>query len=185
MLPLVVLLASLGAAPKKKAAPPPPPPAPVTAPMPKVEAALGSSVLQVMQTAGMVKTFRVDDAGGLRPDPARAIASDFVRGQEGLQLDAAKLEALRSILYDEKSYRFDADTARCTFVPHLSFSFVNQIERVEAVVSFSCNQVVFIVGKTGGRWLPKGRFDVRPARAKLLALAKDLLPADAATQRLK
>lgn len=153
--------------------------------MPKVEEALSGGVLELLTTATHVQTFRVRDAGGLRPDPARAIASDFVRGEAGVELDPAQLFALRSVLYDEKSYRLSVDTARCSFAPHLSFQFQSGLDSVEALVSFTCNQVLFVVGKAGGRWLPKGRFDLRPARAKLVALAKETLPRDAETQRLK
>ena len=67
----------------------------------------------------------------------------------------------------------------------MSFQVKSGIDTVETLVSFGCNQVLFFIGKPGGRWLPGGTFDVKPARAKLLALAKQALPNDAATQALK
>jgi hypothetical protein len=48
-----------------------------------------------------------------------------------------------------------------------------------------CSQVLFMLGKPGGRWLPSGTFDVKPVRAKLLELAKATLDKDAPTQALK
>lgn len=185
---LVVLVSSftLAAPPKakgKKA--PPPPPAPVTEPMAKVREALGDTVLDAVRGATKVQVFRVGDSGGLRPDPAKAIASDFVRGVAGKELDAPTLESLRSVLYDEKSYRLEADVSKCRFVPHLSFQWSSGLGTLEALVSFSCNQVLFIVGKAGGRWVPQGTFDLKPARKKLVDLAKATLPQDAETQNLK
>ncbi|MCU0696099.1 MAG: hypothetical protein MUC96_06200, partial [Myxococcaceae bacterium] len=59
------------------------------------------------------------------------------------------------------------------------------VDTVEAVVSFKCSQVLFMLGKPGGRWLPSGTFDVKPVRAKLLELAKATLDKDAPTQALK
>ena len=41
------------------------------------------------------------------------------------------------------------------------------------------------LGKPGGRWLPSGSFDIKPARAKLLELAKAMMDKDAPTQNLK
>jgi hypothetical protein len=169
--------------PKKKGPPPPPPP--VTEPMPKVSEALGDTVLNGIANATKVQVFRVADSGGLRPDPAKAILSDFVRGNPGNELDAKSLEALRSALYDEKSYRFEADVAKCRFVPHLSFQMQVGLDTLEAVVSFSCNEVLFALGKQGGRWVPQGTFDMKPARKKLLELAKATLPQDKETQALK
>ncbi|MBL8916776.1 MAG: hypothetical protein JNM17_39100 [Archangium sp.] len=179
----VLSLVAVGA-PKKKKGPPPPPP-PVTEPMPKVSEALGDTVLNGIANATKVQVFRVADSGGLRPDPAKAILSDFIRGNPGNELDARALEGLRSMLYDDKSYKFESDVAKCRFVPHLSFQMQVGLETLEAVVSFSCNQVLFALGKQGGRWVPQGTFDVKPARKKLLELAKATLPQDKETQALK
>ena len=183
---LLVLLATpvFAAAPKKNKAPPPPP-APITEPTPKVTEALGDTVLGSMASATKVQAFRVTDSGGLRPDPAKAIASDFVRGAPGKELDAETLGTLKSVLYDEKSFRLEEDVSKCRFVPHLSFQMQSGIGTLEALVSFSCNQVLFILGKPGGRWVPQGTFDFKPSRKKLIELAKATLPQDAATQNLK
>jgi hypothetical protein len=184
---LVVVVASVafaGPKAKPKKGPPPPPP-PVTAPTAKVSEALGDTVLASIANATKVQVFRVGDAGGLRPDPAKAIASEFVRGAPGLALDAKGLEALRSVLYDDKSYRLEQDVAKCRFGPFLSFQFSAGLDTLEALVSFSCNQVLFVIGKQGGRWVPQGTFDVKPARQKLLELAKATLPQDRETQALK
>lgn len=182
---LIVLLPVLAvAAPKKKKQAPPPPPPPVTAPTPGVTENLSDAVLSVLRDATKVQAFRAADSGGLRPDPAKAIGSDFVRGEAGNELSPADLEALRGVLYDEKSYRFTQDVARCRFAPHLSFRAEAGHDTLEVLVSFSCNQVLFFFGKPGGRWVPKGTFDVKPARAKLLSLAKQVLPQDRATQQL-
>lgn len=185
-LALVVLSSLAFAAPKTKPKKgPPPPPPPVTEPMPRVVEALSSSVLDLVVSATKVQAFRVSDSGGLRPDPAKAIAAEFERGAAGKELDAAALVALRSVLYDEKSYRLEQDTAKCRFAAHLSFQMQSGLDTLEALISFKCNQVLFVVGKPGGRWLPKGTFDLKPARKKLLELAKATLPQDAATQNLK
>lgn len=181
---VLLALPVFGAPSKKKKGPPPPPP-PVTAPMPKVTEALGDTVLSSMANATKVQVFRVSDSGGLRPDPAKAIASEFVRGDAGKELDARQLEQLKSVLYDDKSFRFEQDVSKCRFVPHLSFQMQSGIGTLEALVSFSCNQVLFVLGKPGGRWLPQGTFDLRPARAKLIELAKVTLPQDRDTQNLK
>ncbi len=181
---LVLVPALVGAAPKKKKAPPPPPP-PVTAPTPQVVENVSDSVRALLRDAERVQAFRVEGSGGLRPDPARAIADEFVRGAAGSELSAEDLAALRSVLYDEKSYRFSQDVARCRFAPHLSFQAQAGIDTLEVVVSFSCNQVLYVIGKPGGRWVPKGTFDVRPARGRLVALAKRLLPEDRATRELR
>lgn len=182
---LFVLLAvpAFGAG-KKKKGPPPPPPL-LTAPTAKVTEALGDSVLGSVTGATKVQVFRVSDSGGLRPDPAKAIASDFVRGEAGKELDAKQLETLRSLLYDDKSFRFEQDVSKCGFTPHLSFQMQTGIGTLEALVSFKCNQVLFVQGKPGGRWVPQGTFDLKPARKKLVELAKAALPTDADTQNLK
>ena len=175
---------ALGGPPKKKKAPPPPPP-PVTAPTPLVRENLSEKTLSVLEGAEKVLSFSVSDSGGLRPDPEKAIASDFVRGEAGAELDAKQVERLRSVLYDEKSFRFNQDVSKCRFVPHLSFQLKAGIDTLEALVSFSCNQVLFVVGKPGGRWLPQGTFDVKPARSKLMELAKATLKKDQKVQGLK
>lgn len=177
-------LLALGAAPKKKKGPPPPPP-PVTSPMPKVSESLSNTVLEGIASAEKVQVFRVADSGGLRPDPSKAILSDFVRGAAGNELDARALEELRSVLYDDKSYRFTTDVSKCRFVPYLSFQMQVGLDTLEAVVSFSCNQVLFALGKQGGRWVPQGTWDLKPARKKLIDLAKATLPQDQETQALK
>ena len=180
----LLALPVFGAPQKKKKVPPPLPP-PVTAPMPKVTDALGDTVLSSIMNATKMQVFRVSDSGGLRPDPAKAIASEFVRGDAGKELDVKQLELLRSLLYDEKSFRFEQDVSKCRFLPHLSFQMQSGIGTLEALVSFSCNQVLFVLGKPGGRWLPQGTFDLKPVRAKLLELAKATLPQDRDTQNLK
>lgn len=180
----LLALPVFGAPQKKKKVPPPLPP-PVTAPMPKVTDALGDTVLSSIMNATKMQVFRVSDSGGLRPDPAKAIASEFVRGDAGKELDVKQLELLRSLLYDEQSFRFEQDVSKCRFLPHLSFQMQSGIGTLEALVSFSCNQVLFVLGKPGGRWLPQGTFDLKPVRAKLLELAKATLPQDRDTQNLK
>ena len=184
---LFMLLAvpAFGAPRPKKKKGPPPPPAPLTAPTAKVSEALGDTVLGSLTGATKVQAFRVSDSGGLRPDPAKAIASDFVRGAAGKELDPATLEALKSLLYDDKSFRFEQDVSKCRFAPHLSFQMQSGIGTLETLVSFSCNQVLFVLGKPGGRWVPQGTFDLKPARKKLLELARATLPQDAETQNLK
>lgn len=182
----VVLAVPVFAAPKKKKGPPPPPPPPpVTEPTAKVSEALGDTVLGSLAGATRVQVFRVSDSGGLRPDPSRAIASDFVRGAPGKELDPKELQALRSLLYDDKSFRFEQDVSKCRFLPHLSFQMQSGIGTLEALVSFSCNQVLFVLGKPGGRWVPQGTFDLKPARQQLLELARATLPQDRDTQNLK
>jgi hypothetical protein len=187
----VILLALLAstvafAAPKKKGkAPPPPPPPPPTSPMPKVEENVSEKVLTVLASATKVQTFRVIGSGGIRPDPSKAIGSEFVRDAPGKELSADQLAALRGVLYDEKTYRFEQDVAKCNFTPDVSFQAQSGVDTVEGVVSFKCSQVLFMLGKPGGRWLPSGTFDVKPARAKLLDLAKATLDKDAATQALR
>lgn len=180
----VLLAVPAVAAPKKKKGPPPPPPL-ITAPTEKVTEALGDNVLGSLTGASKVQVFRVSDSGGLRPEPSKAILSEFVRGNAGKELDPKLLEGLRAVLYDDKSYRLDQDVAKCNFVPHLSFQMQSGIGTLEALVSFSCNQVFFVLGKPGGRWVPGGRFDLKPARKKLVELAKATLPQDAEIQNLK
>jgi hypothetical protein len=184
---LLLIPALAFASPRKGKPPkaPAPPPPPVTAPMPKVSENVGDAVLARLQQAEAARSFRVDDSGGLRPDPARAIGSDFVRGVEGEALTGDALVTLKSVLFDEQSYRFTQDVGRCRFVPHASFQVQEGIETLEVLVSFSCNQVLFFSGKPGGRWLPRGTFDVKPARAKLLELVRVAFPKDGATQALR
>lgn len=175
---------AISAAPAKKKAPPPVE-VRLTEPTVKVTEALGATVLDSLAGATKVQVFRVSDSGGLRPDPERAIASDFLRGAPGKELDARELETLRGLLYDHKSFRFEQDVSRCRFAPHLSFQTQSGIGTLETLVSFSCNQVLFVLGKPGGRWIPQGTFDVKPVRKRLIQLAKVALPKDAATQNLK
>jgi hypothetical protein len=190
-LALLLLLASVpaAAAPKKNAkkAPPAPPPVP-TAPMPQVKENLGDSVQQLLVGSTRVLVWRVSDTGGLRPDPAKAIGSDFQREAAGKELSADEVKTLKGLLYDDKSYRFSQDVARCNFVPHLSFQVQGpdaSVSTLDALVSFKCDQLLFFIGKPGGRWLPGGTFDVKPMHKKLVELAKVALPTDAATQNLK
>jgi len=178
-----------GAAPKKKPAvvkaPPPPLPPVPTKPMPKVLSEVGERVTGVVLQATHVQTWRVASTGGLQPDKTRAIGTDFQREVAGKELGETDLAALRGVLFDEKSYRFDQDVSKCDFTPNLSFQMQSGLDTVETLVSFKCAQVLYFIGKPGGRWLPAGTFDVKPARAKLLTLAKGTMPQDPATQALK
>lgn len=187
VLAMVVLTASVafGGPKKKPKAPPPPPPPPPTSPMPKVQENLSEKVLEVWAQATKVQAWRVASTGGVRPDPAKAIGSDWVRETSGKELAAADLATLRGVLYDDKTYRFEQDVSRCNFTPDVSFQALSGVDTVEGVISFKCNQVVFMLGKPGGRWLPSGSFDVKPGRVKLLELAKALLDKDPVTQSLK
>ncbi len=185
LLALVVASVSFAAPKKKPKAPPPPPPPPPTSPMPKVEENLSEKVLQVWANATKVQAWRVMSTGGVRPDPTKAIGSEWTREAAGKELSAVELATLRGLLYDEKMYRFDQDVSKCNFVPDVSFQALSGVDTVEGVISFKCSQVVFMLGKPGGRWLPSGSFDVKPARAKLLELAKAMLNTDAPTQNLK
>jgi hypothetical protein len=183
--PLVLAGAALGAPAKKKAPAPPAPPPLLTAPTPKVQEALSDKALTVLDAAERAQAYEARDSGGLRPDPARAIASDFVRGEAGAELDPKQLARLKSLLYDERSYRLEQDVSRCRFVPQVSFQLQAGLDTLETLVSFSCNQVLFITGKPGGRWIPLGTFDVKPARKALLALAQATLPKSEALKRLR
>lgn len=181
---LVVLASSVAlAAPRKGPRKPPPPPP--TAPMPKVQENVNDKVLTALESATKVQAWRVATSGGLRPDPAKAIGSDFVREVAGKDLDAAQLARLKGILYDDKSYRFAASVAGCDFIPDVSFQVTSGIDTVEALVSFKCSQVLFYIGKPGNRWLPGGTFDVKPARKPLLELAKLVMEGDKPSQALK
>ena len=142
--------------------------------MPKVEENLSEKVLEVWAKATKVQAWRVMSTGGVRPDPTKAIGSEWTREAAGKEFSAVELATLRGVLYDEKMYRFDQDVAKCNFTPDVSFQALSGVDTVEGVVSFKCSQVVFMLGKPGGRWLPSGSFDVKPARAKLLELAKAL-----------
>lgn len=178
---------SAAAAPKKKKKPTPPPPPP-TAPMPKVKENVSDAVQELLAASDRVQVWRVTDTGGLRPDPKRAIGSDFQREQAGKELTADEVKALKGLLYDDKSYRFGQDVSRCGFVPHLSFHVEGadaNVSTLEALVSFKCNQLLFFIGKPGGRWLPSGTFDIKPVRKKLIDVAQAALPTDAETQNLK
>lgn len=187
---LVVVACTALAAPKKNKkpkAPPPPPPVP-TAPMPKVKENLSDAVQELLAGSAKVVVWRVTDTGGLRPDPARAIGTDFQREAAGKELTGEELKALKGLLYDDKSYRFAQDVSKCNFVPHLSFQVQGpdgSVGTLEALVSFKCDQLFFFIGKPGGRWLPGGTFDVKPLHKKLVDVAKATLPTDAATQNLK
>jgi len=185
LLALVVASFSFAAPKKPPKAPPLPPPPPPTSPMPKVEENLSEKVLQVWANATKVQAWRVMSTGGVRPDPTKAIGSEWTREAAGKALGAAELATLRGLLYDEKTYRFDQDVSKCNFAPDVSFQASSGVDTVEGVISFKCSQVVFMLGKPGGRWLPSGSFDVKPARAKLLELAKAMLNTDAPTQNLK
>lgn len=188
LLATLLLAATAAAASKKSKKKPAPPPPPPTAPMPKVKENLSDAVQELLASSTRVQVWRVSDTGGLRPDPARAIGSDFQREQAGKELGADEMKALKGLLYDDKSYRFERDVSRCNFVPHLSFHVEGadaSVSTLEALVSFKCDQLLFFIGKPGGRWLPGGTFDVRPMRKKLIALAQAALPQDAATQNLK
>lgn len=153
--------------------------------MPKVEENVSEKVLAVWANATKVQAWRVISSGGLRPDPTKAIGTEWTREAAGQELGAKELETLRGLLYDEKSYRFEQDVSKCNFAPDVSFQAQSGVDTVEGVLSFKCSQVVFMLGKPGGRWLPSGSFDVKPARAKLLELAKAMLDKDAPTQNLK
>ncbi len=48
-------------------------------------------------------------------------------------------------------FRFEQDVSKCNFKPHLSFQMQSGIGTLEALVSFSCDQVLFVLGKPGGR----------------------------------
>lgn len=188
LLATLLLAATAAAASKKTKKKPAPPPPPPTAPMPKVKENLSDSVQELLASSTKIQVWRVTDTGGLRPDPARAIGSDFQRDQPGKELTADDMKALKGLLYDDKSYRFTQDVSRCNFVPHLSFRVEGadaNVSTLEALVSFKCNQLLFFIGKPGGRWLPGGTFDVKPVRKKLIAMAQAALPQDADTQNLK
>ena len=153
--------------------------------MPKVEENVSEKVLAVWANATKVQAWRVISSGGLRPDPTKAIGTEWTREVAGQELGPKELATLRGILYDEKSYRFEQDVSKCNFVPDVSFQAQAGVDTVEGVLSFKCSQVVFMLGKPGGRWLPSGSFDVKPGRAKLLELSKAMLENDVPTRNLK
>jgi hypothetical protein len=181
LLALTALLASAG--PKGKAAKPPPA-APLTAPTAATLEALGDRTLSMVASGAVVAT-DVKAMTGVRPEPAKAIGSEFERVLPPATLTEPQAQTLRAILYDDRSYRLGADVSRCAFSPHASFGFQNGLETLELVVSFSCNQLLVMAGKPGGRWLSGGTFDVKPSRAALLKLLRAVLPANSAVQGLK
>lgn len=170
---------------KKKAKPPPPPPAPLTAPSAKLSDAMGGKVAELMVAATKIEVARTSYTQGIRPDPAKAIGSDFQREGAWKELTPKDVEALRQIVYSDKSFNLKANVAGCSFEPSVVFQLTaGGLDTQHMLLSFKCNQVLFFTVKPGGRAVPGVALDVKPARKKLLELVKALLPQDSALQAI-
>ncbi len=181
--------ASTSFAGKKKQ--PKPAPAAPAAPAPelkepteKVTEAFGDKVVALLKGMETATAWRVSDPGQ-RPDPSKAIGSDFQREAKGKELSADDLKRLRQVLYDEKSFRLTTVQGSCNFSPDVAFDGQAGIDSLQILVSFKCNTLMFFTAKPGGRSLPGAAVDFKPSHKQLLAIAKDLLPQDATTQSLK
>ena len=186
---LALCVSSLALAAKKKtpppaAPPPPPPPAELKEPNDKVTEAFGDKVVALLKAMETATAWRVSDPGQ-RPDPTKAIGSDFQREAKGKDLSADDMKKLRQLLYDAKSFRLDNAQGNCNFSPDVAFDGQSGVESLQILVSFKCSTLMFFTAKTGGRSVPGAAVDFKPSRKQLLALAKGLLPQDAQTQALK
>jgi len=115
---IALCLSSLAWAGKKKKPPAaPPPPAPeLKEPAEKVTEAFGDKVVTLLAGMETATAWRVSDPGQ-RPDPTRAIGSDFQREAKGKELTGDDLKKLRQLLYDEKSFRLTSVQGNCSFSP--------------------------------------------------------------------
>ncbi len=181
----LVMFVSLAAfaAPKKKKAPPPPPP-PLTAPSPRLADAMGGKVAELIVAATKLEVARTSYTQGIRPDPARAIGSDFQREGAWKELKPAEADQLRQLVYADKSFNLKAKFG-CSFEPDVVFQLTaGGLDTQHMLLSFKCNQVMFFTVKPGGRAVPGFALDVKPSRKKWLELVKALLPQDSALQAI-
>ncbi len=184
---LALCVSSIALAGKKKpppAKPPPPPPPELKEPAEKVSEAFGDKVTALLKGLESATAWRVSDPGQ-RPDPTRAIGSDFQREVKGKDFSADELKQLRQLLYSEKSFRLSQSAANCNFSPDVAFDAQAGIDSLQILVSFKCSTLMFFTAKPGGRSVPGAAVDFKPARKQLLSLAKELLPQDGPTQALK
>ena len=146
---------------------------------------MGGNVAQMLVAATKFEIARTSYTQGIRPAADKAIGSDFQRESAWKELPQAAIEALHSIVYDEKSFRLSASVAGCNFVPDVVFQLTSaSLDTQQMLVSFKCNQVLFFTVKTGGRAVPGMALDFKPSRKKMLELVKGLLPQDSALQVL-
>ena len=191
LLILVLCFSSVAFAGKKKVPPAKTAPAAPAAPVPelkepteKVTEAFGDKVVTLLKGMESATAWRVSDPGQ-RPDPSKAIGSDFQREAKGKDLSADHLKRLRQVLYDEKSFRLTTVESNCNFSPDIAFDGQAGIDSLQILVSFKCNTLMFFTGKPGGRSVPGAAVDFKPSHKQLLTLAKELLPQDSPTQLLK
>jgi hypothetical protein len=160
------------------------PPPELKEPQDKVTEAFGDKVVALLKGMETATAWRVSDPGQ-RPDPAKAIGSDFQREAKGKDLSADDLKRLRQVLYDEKSFRLTTVQNNCNFSPDIAFDGQAGIDSLQILVSFKCNTMMFFTTKPGGRSVPGTSVDFKPSHKQLLTLAKELLPQDSPTQSLK
>lgn len=186
LLALVVSMELLGA--KKKAPPPPKPPPPLlTEPTAKVGEAIGEKTSGMLTASSKVMLYKVGGLPGVRPNPTLAVGVDFERQGPGRELTEGELKRLKSLLYDDKSFKLDKPPPCGDFKPELAFLGSSDADTgtLEMLVSFKCGGVMFFTAKTAGRSLPGAQLDFKPARKALLTMVKELMPQEPAVQSLK
>jgi hypothetical protein len=189
MMLMVMLAASvaMGAAKKKAAAkpPPPPPPAP-TEPSAKLVDAMGEKAAAMLTGANKVTMYKVLFQNGVRPNPQLEVGVDFERQGNGRELTPGELKQLRGIIYDEKTFKYEAPPCS-RFIPEVAMLAQSDSDTgtLELLYSFKCGALMFFTMKTAGRSIPGVQIDFRPGKKPLLELVKGLMPQEAAIKALK
>lgn len=103
----------------------------------------------------------------------------FVIKRKGKLLTPEQIKRLQAVVFDAETYDFK-DTKRCLFVPYIGFIFEKSGKQAHALFCFTCNEVSY------GRGGAQGNLeDFDAKRREVLALARELFPADARLAAMK
>jgi hypothetical protein len=144
---------------------------------------LGKEILEVLQDAVSVQTFRI------KPKQEHGITGPRIEDQEMLATSKEPVPGLLmdlpGVLLDEGTYSFRSAKG-CTFEPGVAFRIKNTNDQVvEVLVCFTCNElmVTFIPG--GDAKPAQKHEDCDNAREVLVGIAKAAFPDDEVIQGLK
>jgi len=96
---------------------------------------------------------------------------------KGVRLTADQIRSLNQLLFDDESYGWD-NGKFCDFNPGVRIQFDSMQPALQIWLCFECNQLVVIRGET------YEGMDFDPMRPQLLAIVKQLFPADTDVQNL-
>jgi hypothetical protein len=140
---------------------------------------LGNDTVAILANADRVECYRID--GSVRHITTTPPSTQAVLGyavlSTGPTQNAAFAGRLNAILFDQKTYRFDA-VKTCIFEPGVVFRVWRGQRHVDVLVCFKCDELRFETYDHDDSELKSGQEDFDGNRAALLELSKEVFPND-------